>query len=64
MEGSDSCYVNAGPWAPTFETVEQLKHLKPVTKTSTPEELALIDSIYKPSFTRGGNKHTYRKGNV
>ena len=64
MEGSDSCYGGHAAWAPTFETVEQLKHLKPVTKTSTPKELALIDSIYKPSFTRGGNKHTYRKGNV
>ena len=64
MDGTDSCYGGYASWAATFAEIEQLKHLKRADKKPTPEEIAVSEMIYKPVFTRGGNSHTYRKGNV
>jgi len=57
MEGIDSCYFNAAPWAASFEQIEQLKHLRRAV-APTAEQIRVDDLIYKPVLTRDGNMHT------
>ena len=57
MEGVDSCYFNAAPWAASFEQIEQLKHLRRGV-APTPEQVQVNEIIYRPLLTRVGNEHT------
>lgn len=57
MEGVDSCYFNAAPWAVSFEKIDQLKHLRRAV-VPTAEQIRVDDLIYKPVLTRDGNEHT------
>ena len=57
MEGADSCYFNAGPWAASFKQIDQLKHLRRAV-APTAEQIRVDDLIYKPVLTRNGNDHT------
>ena len=57
MEGVDSCYFNAAPWAASFEQIDQLKHLRRAV-APTPEQVKVNEIIYKPVLTRDGNDHT------
>lgn len=56
MEGIDSCYFNAAPWAASFEQIDQLKHLRRAV-APTAEQIRVDDLIYKPVLTRDGNTH-------
>ena len=57
MDGVDSCYFNAAPWAASFGQIEQLKHLRRAV-APTVEQIRVDDLIYKPVLTRDGNDHT------
>ena len=63
--GYDSCGYGYEPWTQDVEKVKQLKHLKQGDiKTEVESARIVMDIIYKPIFTRGGNEHEYRAGNV